>query len=269
MASHLYELLGIGPDVELGKDGSRIKENAGVVEFRDNADSAFVKVRGDHPVDENDFVTKRYLETRANVIVTGQIDGGAPPAAGTAGRVFICTTAGGVYNLNSLYYDNGTSWEEIAPIEGMSIKITDDLTGGTVEFIGDHIYVWDADGGTWVDIGPAPAEAAVIKHASITLTEADTGANLIKQIPANAFLTRVKVNVTEVFDGTTPTLEIGDGTDPDRHMTALGNKLNKLGLYETSNLYLYGGATNVNATLTIGGTPTQGQCTVYIEYAIQ
>jgi len=268
MATYNYGLIGIGSDVELGKDGPRIKVNTGVIEARNNADTDFAILRGGHPVDENDLVTKKYLETRAHVIVTGQIDGGSPPAAGTAGRVYICTTAGGAFTLDYLYYDNGTSWEEITPHEGMVIKVTDDLTGGTHEFDADHLYMWDEDGTQWVDLGPAPEVTAVVKNARITIDHTDTGANLIKNVPANSIATKVMVSVTQTFDGTSPGLKVGDASDVDRLMTDQENKLNKVGVYKTDNLYLYGSATDVNATLTIGGSPSQGQALVYLEYAI-
>jgi hypothetical protein len=77
------------------------------------------------------------------------------------------------------------------------------------------------------------------------------------------------VSVTQAFDGTQPELIVGDATDDDRHMTDKENKLNKVGIYTVDNLYLYGSSTQIIANLTIGGAPTQGQCLVYIEYAVE
>lgn len=264
-----YGLIGIGPSVELGKDGVRVKDDgSGVAEVRTNDDTGYAKLRADHPVNENDVVTLRFLRTRADVRVTGQIDGGSPPAAGTPGRVFICTTAGGSYTLKYLYYDNGSSWDEIIPGEGLTIQVTDDLTGGTDEYIADHLYMWDLDAVTWRDLGPNPAESETNKSKIITIDYTDTGVNLIKSIPAGAYLTQVKVKVTQVYDGTNPYLEVGDAVDPDRHMTQNQQNLAKVGLYKTEALYLYGAETAVNVTLTVGGTPTQGQCTVMISYIL-
>lgn len=262
-----YHLDGVGANLELGKRGPRIKDNSGVIEHKNQADDGFVIVRGDHPVDDNDLVTKRYLETRANVIVTGQIDGGSPPSPGTPGRIYICTTAGGTYNLKSLYRDTGSSWEEIVPIEGMVISITDDLTGGTDEYLGDHLYMWDADGSTWVDLGPSPAESGVVKTKRITIDYTDVGANLIVTVPANAIATKVMVNVTQVWNSPLPTIEVGDATDPDRLMEAKDSDLNKVGLYVADCFYLYGSATAINITLANNAaTPSQGQLTVIVQY---
>lgn len=267
MASKHYELSGIDSNVEIGKRGPRIKNNSDVIEFRNQADSGFVVVRGADPVAANDFVTKKYLETRASVYVTGQIDGGSPPAAGTPGRVFICTTAGGVYTINYLYWDNGVSWEEIVPAEGQVISITDALTGGTVEFSADHLYLWDADGSSWVDLGPAPAAQAVVKSARLTFDYLDVGSNLIINVPANAIVTKVVLNVTQAWDVSQPFITVGDAADTDRLMAEKGNDLAKVGVCIVDNGYLYGVATDVNLVLdNNGGTPSQGQGVVVVHY---
>jgi hypothetical protein len=44
----------------IGIDGPQIKNNAGIIEFRDDTDAAFVIARGLAPVGDNDLVTKKY-----------------------------------------------------------------------------------------------------------------------------------------------------------------------------------------------------------------
>lgn len=267
MASKHYELSGVSSDVELGKRGPRLKVESGTIAHRNQDDDAYVIARGAHPVDDNDLVTKYYLETRADVRVTGQIDGGSPPAAGTAGRIFICTTAGGAYTLGYLYRDDGTQWVEIVPGEGLVIAVTDALTGGTDEYEADHLYIWDADNTEWDDLGPSPTPTSTVKTARLSIVYTDTGANLVVNIPANAIVTKVMLNVTQAWDDSNPTVEVGDATDADRLMTALGNDLAKVGLYVVDAGYLYGAATDVNITLADNtGTPTQGQARVVIQY---
>jgi hypothetical protein len=48
---------------QLGLGGPQLKNNAGVIEARNPADSNFVVVRGDTPVLPNDLVTKNYVDT--------------------------------------------------------------------------------------------------------------------------------------------------------------------------------------------------------------
>lgn len=56
---------------QIGLGGPQIKNNSGVIEARDSADAAFVKVRGLDPAAANDFVTKGYADT--NYSVTGAV----------------------------------------------------------------------------------------------------------------------------------------------------------------------------------------------------
>lgn len=269
MTTRNYDQSGIGTNVEIGKRGPRIKDSSGVIEHRNQADSDFVVVRGAHPVDDNDFVTKRYLETRSGASVTGQIDGGSPPAAGSAGRLFVCTTTGGVYTVNYLYRDNGVSWDEIIPPEGMTINITDALTGGAVEFLGDHVYLWDLDTTSWSDIGPGAAETKLVKAVSISLAYTDVGTVPLVSVPANAVVSKLVVNVTQAWDSSLPTVIIGDAGDTDRFVESKDVDLNKVGIYVVTELHLYSVLTAVNIILDNNtATPTQGAARVGIEYAL-
>ena len=57
-----YTLTGIGSNVEVGKDGPRIKDNSGVVEIKDNTDSALAVIRGADAIGSTDLVTKSQLD---------------------------------------------------------------------------------------------------------------------------------------------------------------------------------------------------------------
>jgi len=203
--------------------------------------------------------------------VTGQIDGGSPPAAGTPGRVFVVTSTGGTYTVGELYYDNGVSWEVIPVEDGISIKIADDLTGGTLEFNGNHIYVWDADTTTWIDIGPAAGDTQIVKTRRLTIAYTDAGSpvNIGTSIEANSIPLEITYNVLQTFDGTNPIIEVGDATDQDRLSPSNETNLRKAGVQVVDCEYLYGVATQLTALITIGGTPTQGQVRLTVRYAIQ
>jgi hypothetical protein len=82
-------------------------------------------------------------------VISGQIDGTNPPIPGTIDRIFVCTTSGGVFTLNYLYYDNGISWIEIVPFNELFINVSLDLLGGTVEFIGHRLYGWNTGTVSW------------------------------------------------------------------------------------------------------------------------
>lgn len=99
------------------------------------------------------LVARFGLDSTANQVVSGQIDGSSPPAPAASGLVFVCTTAGGVYSLNSLYRSNGTAWVETNVIDGLMISVVDDLTGGMSEFKAYSAYLWNDNDSTWERIG--------------------------------------------------------------------------------------------------------------------
>jgi len=61
-----YSQTGIGDSVEFSKGGSRVRENTGVLEVRDNADTAFTQCRGADPVIDDDLATKRYVDSTSS-----------------------------------------------------------------------------------------------------------------------------------------------------------------------------------------------------------
>lgn len=265
MQSKKYSLGGIGANVEIGKAGPRVRNTAGVVEFRNPADDEFEIVRGDHPVADNDFVTKRYLETMAKVVVTGQIDGGAPPSPAD-GVVYIVTTAGGGFGLEELWRREASAWVQLTLIDGLTISISNPLSGGTDEYaIGRYMY--DLDTTDWVLVGPVSETSKSDRNEVLTVAFGDDGANnLGSEIPSGAIIKKVSVNVTQAFDEA-PTLDIGDAGDPDRFMSNAELDLGTVGLYVSDVHYLYGADTQMLATLS-DDSQTTGQCQVLVEYRL-
>ncbi len=263
--SKRYGLTGVSSNVELGKGGPRLKDESGVVSARDTTDTAYAITRGADPVGEDDLVTLRYLRTRADVRVTGQIDGGAPPAAGTPGRVFVCTTTGGGYTVNHLYYDDGAAWNDVGPAEGQTMKVTDALTGGAVEFLADHAYVWDADGSVWRDLGPIASESAKNEWGETADVAFGTASpfNVGDAVPADTIAFGGVVIVTQAFDGAAPTLTIGDVGDTDRLCTAGEIDLTTVGVYAFDCGYTYSLATQITGTLVPDGS-AQGAAKVLV-----
>ena len=261
-----FGLVGVGSSVQLGKGGARVKNSSGVVEARDAADSAYAVVRGATPVGDNDFVTKRYFETQANIIVTGQIDGGTPPSPAD-GVIYIVTTAGGTYSLGELYRRESAAWVEITPVDGTVISISSPLSGGTDEYSMGR-YMWDQDTTAWVFVGPVSETSKSLRAEVLTVAFGDDGANnLGAEIPSGAIVTKVSVNVTQAFDGTAPTLDIGDAGDPDRFMDQDEIDLKTIGVYVADVHYLYGGDTQALATL-VADSSAAGQCQVLLEYRL-
>jgi len=149
----------------------------------------------------------------------------------------------------------------------MTVGITDALTGGTDEYTADHVYLWDADNTEWDDIGPGPATASKrIEQRTADLAHTDTTVNIGAVVPLGAKILRVRVDVTQAFDGTTPTVKVGDGVDDDRLMTDAENDLEAVELFTTEGQYAYGSSTQLVATVATSGA-SQGLANVTVEFA--
>lgn len=273
MSSKHYGVTGVSDNVELGTGGAKVRSVTDgatkAVEARNNLDNAYVKIRADHPVDPNDVVTLQYLRTKGDVIVTGQINGGSPPAAGVVGRVFVCTTTGGSYTVTRLYYDNGASWTHVGPAEGQSMAVTDALSGGAIEFLADHAYLWDLDSTIWVDLGPSAgsSESKHVVQRSVDIAYTDSGAiNVGAQISANGRVTSILISVTTVFNGTAPTLTVGDAGDASRLVAAADVNLKVVGIYTLDVSHKYASLTQVTTTVTPDSSTT-GAANVTLLYA--
>lgn len=259
MLSKQYGLSGTYSIIEIGKGGSKLKNNSGVLELRNNADGAFVIGRCLDPSGDDDIVNKRYLKTiGATTIVTGQFDGAAPPAAGgLTGQIYICTKTGGGYTEAVLYYSNGSSWIALSISRGAMIVIgCADLTGNTIELAADSVYEWT--GSVWKRVSPFD------RYKSLVYT--DTGIkNIGVKVPINGIVLRVTVCVTTIFDGTTPVLKIGDTDSDNRYLDTTEIDLTTPAVYVTQAYYKYVAARQLISTLTIGGSPSQGACDILVQ----
>lgn len=81
-----------------------------------------------------------------HITVTGQINGGSPPAS-VLGAHYIVTTAGGSYGLKEIYYGGVSTWTKVDLFNGMIFYSEYALSGGTDTYLTDSTYKWD--GSTW------------------------------------------------------------------------------------------------------------------------
>jgi hypothetical protein len=263
-ANH-FGLKGIGTNVQLGVGGVRIKTNAGALDVKNAADGALVPVRAASPVGDDDVVTKRYMMTRANVIVSGQINGTSPPAV-VAGAVYMCTTAGGAYVLNTYYRGESGVWVAYTPADGTAITVTTALTGGTVTFIADAIYEYDNGTSAWVLIGPAGSLSKLTRPERCSLAFGSSSTvDIGSPVPDQAEIMRVIVNVTQAFNGSAPTVTFGKTANNTLLSVAVEVDLTTIGLYIIDCYYRTSGSEQMVAYYTATSS-TAGAATVTLEY---
>jgi len=194
-----------------GPSGPRLKNNAGVIQSRNSDDTDFVRLQVATPSADEDAVTKLYADTLEKPLIIGrQANTSASIPSNTASRGFVVvTTAGTGAVLGDILYDDGSStgtMSILSAIEGRTIAVTDALTGGTIEFDPDSIYIWDDDGTQWIkigDIGSVTGANRIIRFSLSTATVDSTTA-----IPANARITQTWVDITTAYNAGA-TIQVG------------------------------------------------------------
>lgn len=199
-----------------GPSGTRLKNNVGVFQSRNSDDTAFARFQVATPTADDDAVTKLYADTLEKpLIVARQADTSATLPSNTGVRGFIVvTTPGTGAVIGDILYDDGSgagTTSILAAVEGRTIAVTDSLTGGSITFDADAIYIWDADGSSWIkigDVGSVTGADRIIRFALGTVT-IDSSSS----IPANARITQAWVDITTPYNaGATISLGIAGGT---------------------------------------------------------
>lgn len=138
-----YTLNGIGPNVEFGKGGPRIKDNSGTLQARNNADSAYAELEVADPTGAQSATSKTYVDNLVNGLKWH-----AP--------VRVATTTAGTLSTD---FENGDVVDGVTLATGNRILIKDQ---GNAE---NGIYVVNASGAPTraadLDTGDAAANASV------------------------------------------------------------------------------------------------------------
>lgn len=199
-----------------GPSGPRVKNNSGVIQSRNSDDTAFARLQVGTPISDNDAVTKLYADTLEKpLIVKRQANTSAalPSNSGTRGYVIVTTPGSGAV-IGDLLYDDGSSsgtMSILAAVEGRTVAVTDALTGGTVEFDTDSIYIWDDDGSTWLKIGDIGSVTGASRVIRFTLGTATVDSS--SSVPANARISSAWIDITTPYNaGATIELGIAGGT---------------------------------------------------------
>lgn len=257
----------IGNIFQIGKSGPNIKNNSGVIEFRNNADNDFAVVRtkqiqsgaslSDIPTLLDAYGIVPFIEYSFN--------GASAPSAGTNTNKFgFCHTTGGAYTAGDVVYDNGAVLIKMNVVKHLTTK---SAVTGTISLIANGFY--SKDGSSWVLKGDGSGTATGMEQViALSYTYSSLNVDSTTSIPSGAKVTRVENVVTTAFNGTSPTIEVKvNGSTP---LTVMGTTLSDL---KTVNQYQQleiaeVGASNagvVRASVT-SSSSTAGAGTVYVFY---
>jgi hypothetical protein len=175
-----FSLNGVAEYFLLGKKGPRVKRDGDKIQFRNNADDAFINIQALDPVDPQDMVTLQYLQDNsANLPFNTDL------------------------TLHSVVTYNGGNTQQIGEID----------------------------------------------------------------LPENALVYQIQVEVTEAWTDASATLDIGEGTTNDRLMTQNQVCLDKVGLYVIETSDIFSTVETINGYFS-HGTSTAGSAEVTVLYTI-
>jgi len=268
----------VGNIFQFGFDGVQAKpQGASAMDLVNSTDSGFANLRVATPLVDNDAVTKLYADTLTKpLIVKRQADTSASLPNNTAVRGFVVvTTAGSGAVIGDLLFDNGQN--DAAPMtilgggpqEGRTIAVTDPLTGGTITFDAESLYIWDSDGSSWVKIGDIGSVTGAERVIEVPFVFGDENGNVesTADIPANAKITRTVVDITTVFDDGDTTIELGRASSAALLQTSDANRPTLVSQFNCKEVIAWGGTAG-KARVTLGGgtTNSTGAGTAYFFY---
>lgn len=253
----------------IGKRGPQWKNNSGVIEAKNFADSAYAKVRGATPVDDNDLVTKYYADSLEKpLIVKRQADCSVslPNNTGVRGWVVV-TTAGSGAVIGDILYDDGSgsgTMTIVPAVEGRTLAITDSLSGGTISFDPDSVYIWDSDGSSWIKIGDIGSVTGAVREIRKVIDNS-ASQDTTTQIPANARVTHCSIETTTAYSAGA-TISVGNTATADLFMDTGQNDPEDNEEYFTVDQDTDQGGSATVARVTIGGAPAAGAGVMIVRF---
>lgn len=255
---------------QLGLGGPNLKANAGAVEARNAADSAFAIVRGASPVNDNDLVTKQYVDTLSRpFVIAAQFDGNnAIPANTAVERFLIVSTTGANATIGQLLWDDGLNagtMVVLAALEGRTVFTSAAFSGGTVTFAANAFYVWDTVSTSWL-LESTPAALGAVREIRYALTNANGAQDSATKIPANAFVMTATIEITTPYSGGA-TISLGQAGSVSLVQATTDNLATVAGSYQSMQDTAWGG-TALAVRATISGAPAAGAGFAIVQYAV-
>lgn len=245
--------------------------SGGQLEVRASDDSAYANLRVATPLVDNDAVTKHYADKLEKpMIISRQVDGDTTPTnTGVRGHILV-NSDGTDADIGDVWFDDGSgagNAEKLVAVEGRTIAVTDALTGGTVSWDADSIYIWDTDPATdvWVKIGDVGHLSGAVREIRYIIDNS-ASQDSTSSIPANNRIVFCSFEITTPYSGGA-TLSVGNTATVDLFMgTSQNRPQNPAGsIFEVGQDTAQGGSATVVRT-TITGAPAAGAGVVVVRY---
>lgn len=253
----------------IGLGGPNLKNNVGIVEVRNAADSGFAIVRGAMPAGNNDLVTKAYADQLATrYIITAQFNGSSSLPVNSGTEHFIAVTSSGPNaTIGQLLWDDGSSTgtvQVVSAASGNLILTTQAFTGGTVTFLADSLYMWDTSATSWVNAGGSAITGAV-REIRLPITNASSQSSSTT-IPANAVICDVALDISTPYSAGA-TITVGQSGSASLLMATTDSLATVAGMYKVNQDTSWGSSA-LALLVTIAGTPAAGAGFAIVHYSV-
>lgn len=179
----------------------------------------------------------------------------------------VVSTTGGTGTIGQLYWDDGSGVGTVSVIpatSGSMILTTVALSGGTVSFKADTLYIWDATASAWTAASGAGASGSLrtIRFATTNAASQSSAST----IPANAIIVDTKFDVTTPYSAGA-TVSIGQTGSTSLLQATTDNLATVAGIYETPQDVAWG-ASALAVLVTVAGAPAAGAGFVTVQYCL-
>lgn len=257
----------IGDIFQIGKSGPNIKNNSGVIEFKNNADNDYAVARTKQIQAGASIADIPTLLDAYGIVpfIEYSFAGASAPSPGANTSKFgFCHTTGGSYTAGDVVYDSGTALLKLNVVKHLTTKAS---VTGTISLIANGFYT--KDGSSWVLKGDGSgASAGVEQVIELSYTYSSTNVDSTTSIANGARVVRVENVVTTPFNGTSPTLEVKvNGGTPLTVMSTTLSDLKVANQYQQLEITEVGPTNAGVARATIvSSSSTAGAGKVYVFY---
>ena len=231
-----YGLIGVGTEIQLGKQGPKLKGNADsdTISVTNEGGSVLTTIEAANATAATHLVTKAQLDASAS-------------------QTFIKS------NLAAVYSDSNIATGDI-------IKVTADADGEYAVYLADQDAPSQLSHLTLISTKDGAQTDANTYRANVTYN----GGNVtLGDVSTTSRPQEVVVDVTTAFDGTT-SVNVGDDSDNDRLMSNDYIDLGTVGTYTVTPKFVYMDTTDANNTIkayVVAGTSTQGAASIMVTYS--
>ncbi len=254
-----------------GGDGAQIKNNSGVVEFRDSTDANMAIARGAGIPSSTSTLDDLpdLLDLRGRIAdIEFSFDGASAPSPGANTDEFgFCHTSGGSYTAGDVVYDPGSVALITIPSNVATHLSSRAAVSGTISLIANGIYC--RQGASWVLKGDGtPTQTGHDLSIAVDYDFNDTTVSSTTSVPDGAVVTRVTNSVGTAFNDVAATLQVDiDGTADETVMATADSKLKTVNEYSVPQHTDISSSTTGVVKLTVSaGTATAGAGTAIVHY---